>query len=342
MRIRYAVAGSPVEHSLSPALFALTVAHLEKAGLEMKVEELDLIDTKDVMSPMAWAWVQKGIPSDKKEHPLYGDFSSESISKLIGFARSAILQVEAADIDHVPHLETLFNQEGEHLRRRRGEIETWISITSPLKHLLNTRSGIHALDGCLENGAVNQLRWDGINWYAVGTDGFGLVSIAQHFGFDFDLDGIDSPLLCMVGGGGSARSCAASWAESGGKIWPIKGRRDLGTRGSWKNAIIADEEVVGHLGMRLFVDFDTEAGKPSKSMHTIADIQISASYSSEKVARVVEHEGARIQLDGRWLLAAQHLQAWSRIYSPEFAHLLPGLGLTMTRLIALEKLINSS
>ena len=342
MRIRYAVAGSPVEHTLSPALFALTVAHLEKAGLNIQIEEFDIIDTSDVTAPMAWAWVQKGIPSDKKKHPLYGDFSSESVSRLIGLARSAIRQVDAADSDHVPYQETLFSHGREHIRKRREEVETWMSITSPLKHLLNIRSGVHPVDGCLENGAVNQLRWDGINWYAAGTDGLGVVSIAQHFGFDFDLNGIDSPLLCMIGGGGSARSCAASWAEAGGRVWSMSGRRNLDGRGSWKNAILDEEDVVEHLGMRLFIDFDAEAGSPSTSANTIADIQVSASYNSEKVAQVVGYDGACIHLDGRWLLASQHLHAWSQIFSPEFAHLLPGLGLTVTRLLALETLINSS
>ena len=48
-----------------------------------------------------------------------------------------------------------------------------------------------------------------------------------------------------------------------------------------------------------------------------------------------------LKLDGRWLLAAQHLEAWARLYSPEAAHLLPGLGLTMTRLEAMESALRA-
>ena len=57
MQIRYAVAGQPIQHSLSPVLAALTAAHLKQGGLEVNLTEMNLLDSEDVTSPMAWAWV---------------------------------------------------------------------------------------------------------------------------------------------------------------------------------------------------------------------------------------------------------------------------------------------
>ena len=59
MQIRYAVAGKPIQHSLSPVLAVLTATHLKQAGLEVQLEEINLLESDDVTSPMAWAWVKK-------------------------------------------------------------------------------------------------------------------------------------------------------------------------------------------------------------------------------------------------------------------------------------------
>jgi hypothetical protein len=40
--------------------------------------------------------------------------------------------------------------------------------------------------------------------------------------------------------------------------------------------------------------------------------------------------------DGRWLLCAQHLLAWARLWLPEQAENLPSLSLLMTRLVEAE------
>ncbi|MDP6844283.1 MAG: hypothetical protein QF722_01895 [Candidatus Thalassarchaeaceae archaeon] len=342
MQIRYAVAGMPIQHSLSPVLAVLTATHLKQAGLEVQLEENCLLESDDVTSPMAWAWVNKKRNQIEVHNPLYGDPSTPtSHSRLHRLASLVMSNVKTADPAHVSHGETLFHRGEERIKTRRGESESWISLTSPLKHLLSTRSGVHSIDDSLENGAVNQLRWDGNNWYCAGTDGHGLVSIARHFGFDFELTGIEAPLLCMIGGGGSARSCAAAWSNAGGVIWSMDGRRPLDKRGPWVQNLISGDDVVGNIGKRLFVDFDTKAGGSDSNRSTVADLYLSTSYNSQEVGFVVEQIESGFQLDGRWLLAAQHLEAWARFFSPEAAHLLPGLGLTMTRLLAMESALRA-
>ena len=342
MQIRYAVAGSPIQHSLSPVLTALTATHLEKAGLEVELIEMNLIDSSDLNEPMAWAWVNSDRSKSEAHNRLYGNPAEpESLAKLCSFSRKVMTDVKAPDPNHVPYGDTLFSPSEDRQKIRRSDNESWISLTSPLKHLLSPRSGIHSIDQSLENGAVNQLRWDGKNWFCAGTDGAGLVAVAKHFGFDFELTGVEAPLLCLVGGGGSARSCAAAWAAAGGAIWSKGGRRKLDNRGPWVNRLIEGDQVVGHVGMRLLIDFDIAPGEPNLSESSTADLHVISSYNSHKVGMVVQSSETGLVIDGRWLLVAQHLDAWARLFSPEAAHMLPGLGLSMTRLIAIESALRA-
>ena len=342
MQIRYAVAGRPIRHSLSPVLAALTATHLKQAGLEVDLTEMNLLDSEDVTSPMAWAWVNRNRPQKEVINRLYGDPTTpSSLSRLLRLSSKVMSDVKAAHSSHVPNGDTLFHEAHERVKTRRGANESWISLASPLKHLLSPRSGVHPIDDCLENGAVNQLRWDGDNWFCAGTDGGGLVAIARHFGFDFEAKGVEAPLLCLVGGGGSARSCAAAWAAVGGSIWSIGGRRSLDKRGPWIQHLIDGDAVADNIGPRLFIDFDIAAGKPNSSHSTDADIHLISSYNSQEISGAVEQNESGLLLDGRWLLAAQHLEAWARLYCPEAAHLLPGLGLTMTRLLAMESALRA-
>ena len=187
MRIRYAVAGMPIQHSLSPVLAVLTATHLKQAGLKVEFEQINLIETKDVTAPMAWAWVKNNRQENPIRNRLYGNPSTpDSNIKLHRIALKVMSDVKTAHSSHVPHGATLFNRGEERIKTRRGESESWISLTSPLKHLLYSRSGVHPIDDSLENGAVNQLRWDGKSWFCAGTDGSGLVTLARHFGFDFE------------------------------------------------------------------------------------------------------------------------------------------------------------
>ncbi len=218
--------------------------------------------------------------------------------------------------------------------------EIWLSITSPLKHQLPIDSGTEWSIGEPMLASVNQMRHDGHVWKAANTDGAGLLMVAREFGFDFNFtDDLDRPLLCMTGGGSTARACAASWTEAGGKIWWKEGRRNLSPRGPWKDSIVNPRDVCDHIGKRLHIDFDQPAGStPEIKGERIdagldAPVFLSVSYSDGEFESVIENEWG-LFLDGRWLLAAQHLQGWAQLYYPSATDDLPTLSELMDILIS--------
>ena len=175
--------------------------------------------------------------------------------------------------------------------------EIWLSITSPLKHQLPIDSGIEWPIGEPMLASVNQMRHDGHVWNAANTDGAGLLMVAREFGFDFNLtDDLDCPLLCMTGGGSTARACAAAWTEAGGEIWWKEGRRNLSPRGPWKDSIVNPRDVCDHVGRRLHIDFDQPAGSaPEIKGERIdagidAPVFLSVSYSDGEFESVIENE----------------------------------------------------
>ncbi|MEE2759307.1 MAG: hypothetical protein VYA86_04940, partial [Candidatus Thermoplasmatota archaeon] len=280
-------------------------------------------------------------PQNETSNQLYGDVSRpSSFNNLIQIADEIVANVDTPRVEYAPNGETHILCSKNSRKTVRGELESWISLTSPLKHLLSTRSGVHAIDKSLENGAVNQLRWNGDHWYCAGTDGRGLVLIARHFGFDFDQKGIESPLLCMKGGGGAARSCAVNWAEAGGRIWSMGGRRALGNRGPWVGHLIEGDTVVDHIGNRLMIDFDIDPASPTPSPSASADLHVISSYNTEQYNAVIQTETGTI-LDGRWLLSAQHLCAWADLFEPDLRQFLPGLALTMTWMNKMESALRA-
>ena len=114
------------------------------------------------------------------------------------------------------------------------------------------------------------------------------------------------------------------------------GRRPLDNRGPWVDALIESEVVADYIGSRLHVNFDLNPTEISRDAMVGADIYLSSTYDSMDVGMMIEPTATGLRLDGRWLLVAQHLDAWARLFSPEAAHLLPGLGLTMSRLMEVE------
>ena len=221
-----------------------------------------------------------------------------------------------------------------------GKREIWLSITSPLKHQLPPDSGAEWTIGEPMLASVNQMRHDGHEWKVANTDGAGLLMVASEFGFDFNLtDDLELPLLCMIGGGSTARACAAAWTEAGGKIWWKEGRRNLSSRGPWKDSMVNAKDVCDHYGRRLHIDFDQPAGSiPEIKGERIdagidAPIFLSASYSDGDFESVIENEWG-LFLDGRWLLVAQHLQGWAHLYNPSAAEDLPTLSELMNILIS--------
>ena len=132
----------------------------------------------------------------------------------------------------------------------------------------------------------------------------------------------------LVGGGGAARSTAAAWTAAGGRLHQLPSKRSL-EDGSWSKGITDEAPTV-------FVDFDgTLEGKADA-------ICLNSSYNpmkgsvDERVAAIVQNG-----LDGRWLLVAQHLACWRRLWAPERAGDLPDLGLLLTRLLEAECVLSS-
>lgn len=342
MRIRYAVAGKPIHHTLSPLLMSLVSSHMRQQGLDLEIVEMRLLNSDDVNAPMAWAWVTKSPVQTEISNRLYGDISNrESFSRLMGIAEEIVKSKIEIESEWMPFGESFIPLSNEPRKTVRGETESWISLTSPLKHMLSPRSGVHPIDSSLENGAVNQLRWNGNHWYCAGTDGRGLVAVARHFGFDFSKQDVESPLLCLNGGGGAARSSAAAWAQNGGKIWSTGGRRALGKRGPWVSHLIEGDSVVDHVGKRLMIDFDLDPGNPISMPSVSTDLHVISSYNSEPSHQIVQQTDIGISVDGRWLLAAQHLCAWVDLFEPSIAQYMPGLAQTMSWLSSFESALRA-
>jgi hypothetical protein len=161
----------------------------------------------------------------------------------------------------------------------------------------------------MEIRSVNTLRWDGRSWWAASTDGPGMLIVAEAFGHD------TSGVLGINGGGGTARSVAAAWCQTGGSIKQLGGNRLLEDDGPWT---FSDAEP------SVTIDFDNDGGDllvRYQPMDGDFDSRI------EMLSKVA---------DGRWLLCAQHLMSWASMWAPKYAEHLPSISLLMTRLVAVE------
>ena len=118
----------------------------------------------------------------------------------------------------------------------------------------------------------------------------------------------------MRGGGSAARAIAAAWAEEGGSIIPVEGRRAL-VGGPWDSAIISDGEA------DLGIDLDAAAGG-GESAELPAKQQVSISYG----------EDATVEDFAVIMVAAQHLEAWKRLFAPENSDDIPSLVEVLARL----------
>ena len=118
----------------------------------------------------------------------------------------------------------------------------------------------------------------------------------------------------MRGGGSAARAIAAAWAEEGGSIIPLEGRREL-VGGPWDSAIISEGEA------DLAIDLDAAAGG-GESAGLYAKQQVSISYG----------EGATADDFAVIMVAAQHLEAWKRLFAPENSEEFPSLDEVLVQL----------
>ncbi len=190
------------------------------------------------------------------------------------------------------------------LENLQGDI--WLSCTAPLKHSPQARLAVSGPEGV---NAINQLKRINGVWSGTSTDGVGFVAACRHIGVE-----PNGSILGMRGGGSAARAIAAAWAEEGGSIIPLEGRREL-VGGPWDSAIISEGEA------DLAIDLDAAAGG-GESAGLSAKQQVSISYG----------EGATAEDFAVIMVAAQHLEAWKHLYAPESAADLPSLSLLLDRL----------
>ena len=212
----------------------------------------------------------------------------EIVGATLGFGSVKTVFLEAGDADE-------FFERAEKL-----EGELWISCTSPLKNSVCKRLGFESGEGLQ---AVNQLvRIDG-EWSASNSDGRGFIVACRHIGVE-----PSGSVLRIRGGGSTARSIVQSWSKEGGQIIPVKGRRAL-TGGPWDVSVV-DDSVKADLS----VDLDVEAGGGG-SFPLPAGRQVSISYD----------EDWKIGDFAVIMVAAQHLEAWKKLFSPNKIDQLPSL-----------------
>ena len=190
------------------------------------------------------------------------------------------------------------------LNNLQGDI--WLSCTAPLKHSPQARLAVSGPEGV---NAINQLKLQNGKWTGTSTDGVGFVAACRYTGVE-----PNGSILRMRGGGSAARAIAAAWAAEGGLIIPVEGRRPL-ISGPWDSAIISDGEA------DLAIDLDAAAGG-GESAELSAKRQVSISYGEE----ASKNDFAVI------MVAAQHLEAWKRIFAPERIEEIPSLGYVLNQL----------
>ena len=190
------------------------------------------------------------------------------------------------------------------LNNLQGDI--WLSCTAPLKHSPQARLAVSGPEGV---NAINQLKLQNGKWTGTSTDGVGFVAACRYTGVE-----PNGSILRMRGGGSAARAIAAAWAAEGGSIISVEGRRPL-IRGPWDSAIISDGEA------DLAIDLDAAAGG-GESAELSAKQQVSISYGEE----ASKNDFAVI------MVAAQHLEAWKRIFAPERIEEIPNLGYVLNQL----------
>ncbi len=338
-RVKYAAAGSPVAHSLSPLLFGLVVSNLEKFGkkipISMKHTDVELVETKGIEDALGWGYSGHSphVPIWQYTGAPFGKYRTEA---LMARAIQSAMEIEEPDsrLDSKYESEIILGTSPQ--LTAAGELpeipsqwldkEVWLNLTSPLKHQLSSEA-VSTIDESMKLQSVNALRWDGQGWWCAGVDGLGVVSVAQYHGVDVQ----SGAVLGLRGGGGASRSTAYAWLNAGGRIRLFEGRRTLELPFDF-------EEEISQKSLDFTVDFD---GGPERiSSFQSCPFQLNPNYHA--VEGDYEH---RVQLmekspfDGRWMLAAQHLEAWRNLWAPQYADYLPSLGLLLTQLLHAENVL---
>jgi len=346
--IRYAIAGSPVEQSLSPLLLAIVHDHVvsikQKVSADFKLLKLDLVETTAIEDALAWGyagsmpnslpWKWTGAPFGKYRTTALLEKAVEAsrevldCSVLLESKTNKSLELQIQELSD--KMKLVGNSK---LPKSALREEVWINLTAPLKHTL-VSNAVNSIDNSMEIKSVNCLRWDGQGWFCGTFDGLGVISIADYHGVDV----ADGAVIAILGGGGAARSTAYEWINSGGKVIAIEGRRPL-PEGEWINS----KEYVGKIDV--FINFDgSDIGEIEDAIliHDKAKFVFKAPYTlmqgtaEERIEMLAEGP-----FDGRWLLVAQHLECWSNFWAPQLGDMLPSIGLLLTKLAYAEAMLES-
>ena len=316
VNVRYAVAGEPITHSLSPLIFALVHESLGGSGGEACPDSRSVTVIPAAVIENALAWGYAGILPNTPDWQLVGSpLGKFRANTLLERAVIAAMAIEEAD----PRLPECQSPTALSEIMPKGTEDVWLSLTTPLKHQLS-KAAVKTHDNSMEISSVNSLRWDGLNWWAATTDGLGFLVVAQAFGYSPTKD-----ILGLSGGGSTARSFAETWSTNGGKVVQLPCRRPLDKEGPW-NLVKGKPTFV--------VDLDLEPQENSDRGFKVTYRPMSGDVDSR-----IEHL-SKIA-DGRWLLCAQHLQSWAKLWSPECTPYLPSLELLMTRLVYAEAHLDS-
>ena len=319
--LRYAVGGAPIEHTLSPILFDLILTHLQKKGHFPRLEEsrLTILEANHIDEVLGWAYIEHD-----KHQPLW----KPANLRLKSFQPN-LLKLASESLHIEP--EATFAPKLQPSRRERVNInfpdgsssnEVWLNLTSPLKHQIQSMV-FSPIDEAMDIISVNALRYDGQGWYCATTDGRGVVQIASHFGIDVSKGAI----LGMNGGGGAARSIASAWLQQGGKVASLGGRRQL-------PATLVNSKLNHETVFDLLIDVEGTLEQEFKATFSLNPVYqpMIGSYDERVEWLSVDNNS----IDGRWMLAAQHLECWHSLWTPHFSDDLPTLEQVMTWLIAVE------
>ncbi len=202
-RIRFAVAGEPIGHSLSPELFALVAEHLglnwdmPKRISTTKCTELDI--------------------------KLRGDFEkppSEFLDKIVGVTNDILEPF----VKYIPYGDTRINDLKTSDELSKGT-NCFVSITTPLKHQYGTTP-------------INCLKYVENDIRSFNSDGLGFVAVARHFNI-FPEKGA---ILGLKGGGSTALATSKAWISAGGSIKYYSGRRELNQK-SFDDEMFSSEDI---------------------------------------------------------------------------------------------------
>ena len=333
--VYYGLAGSPVSHSLSPVLINIVAQHLSQVlpkANRFNLVTTDLVDAEFIQDALAWGYV-KSTPS-----PIDWDLTGAPFGK---FRNRALMQkVLESTIKIKESLSDLTKEVSQDSHRplpfkcdiklptKSFTEEVWLNLTYPLKHQLKSPAVVDFNDSSRIE-SVNVLRFDGFGWWSSNVDGSGFARVAEYFGIDIS----SGACLGIIGGGGAARSTAHTWTTMGGTVKAFEGKRDLNDY-DWYEGADTSERICDVL-----VNFDDDSYPEDITVNGFCVKSQYHPIDGEHKDRIAAVKNKIV--DGRWLLAAQHLESWSQLWAPQCKDYLPSLDLIISKLIQAETILAS-